>query len=85
MLIVEWQEGVDGGKLLRESVVSSLSYVCKEHWGSTGTVSAQSLVQDHQVNDKVFKWVALNERARASAWDDISALFVTKVSYEFFV
>ncbi|KAK9498324.1 hypothetical protein O3M35_002982 [Rhynocoris fuscipes] len=76
--LLEWQETVDGGKLLRESVASSLAYVCKEHWGSTGSLSAQTLVQDHQVNDKVFKWIALNERARAAAWDDISALFVTK-------
>ncbi|XP_014249029.1 spermatogenesis-defective protein 39 homolog [Cimex lectularius] len=76
--LLRWQEGIADGKLLGESVSSTLSFLCADHWHEqkSSKLSPQTFVQTNGVYDKLYDWVAFNARAKKECWADISSHFI---------
>ncbi|PSN36491.1 hypothetical protein C0J52_05065 [Blattella germanica] len=84
--LLEWQIAMAGTDaeiakvLVGQSVLSSLAYACRHHWGEPrGAASSPlTLSQQQGVSDRHFQWTVLTVRASMKAWDDVEGLFITK-------
>ncbi|XP_069685385.1 spermatogenesis-defective protein 39 homolog isoform X2 [Periplaneta americana] len=84
--LLEWQLTMAGSnpeitkELVGQSVLSSLAYTCRHHWGEQkGSLSSPlTLCQQQGISDRQFQWTVLTVRASFQSWDDIEGLFITK-------
>ncbi|KAL0276102.1 UNVERIFIED_CONTAM: hypothetical protein PYX00_003755 [Menopon gallinae] len=79
---LEWVTSVNstGKSVPTNSTLSSLSYLCKNHWTEpkTSNLSPWFLVSQQGISDRQSQWTTLSAMASLQAWDDIEAFFLTK-------